>query len=75
MMGKPRAVRDRKSEMISCWICAAFIAVIFIAKYILVGADAMGVFNLALIILFVVWVFISIFYTFQYFKWKKANNM
>ncbi|MCI5731311.1 MAG: hypothetical protein MR304_07195 [Eubacterium sp.] len=75
MMGKPRAVRDRKSEMISCWICAAFIAVIFIAKNILVGADAMGVFNLALIILFVVWVFISIFYTFQYFKWKKANNM
>lgn len=75
MMGKPRAVRDRKSEMISCWICAVFIAVIFIAKNILVGADAMGVFNLALIILFVVWVFISIFYTFQYFKWKKANNM
>lgn len=75
MMGKPRAVRDRKSEMISCWICATFIAVIFIAKNILVGADAMGVFNLALIILFVVWVFISIFYTFQYFKWKKANNM
>lgn len=74
-MGKPRAIRDRKSEMISCWICAAFIAVIFIGKNLLVGADAMGVFNLALIILFVVWVLISLFYTFQYSKWKKANNM
>ena len=75
MMGKPRAIRDRKSEMISCWVCTAVIAVLFIAKNLLVGAETMGVFNMALIILFVVWMLISIFYTFQYRKWKKTNNM
>ena len=36
---------------------------------------ASTVFNTALIILFVVWILISLFYTIQYFKWKKANNM
>ncbi len=74
-MGKPRAIRNRKSEMISCWVCAAFVAILFIAKNLLVGTDAMGVFNLALIILFVIWFFISVFYTFQYVKWKKENKM
>ena len=68
-MSKPRAIRNRKSEMISCWVCAAFIAILFI------GSGSMGVFNTALIILFVVWILISLFYTIQYFKWKKANNM
>lgn len=74
-MGKPRAIRDHKSEMISCWVCAAFLAILLIAKTVLIGADTMGVFNLALMILFVVWVLISLFYTFQYWKWKKTNNM
>ena len=68
-MSKPRAIRNRKSEMISCWVCAAFIAIL------LIGSGSMGVFNTALIILFVVWILISLFYTIQYFKWKKANNM
>lgn len=31
-MSKPRAIRNRKSEMISCWVCAAFIAILFIGK-------------------------------------------
>ena len=74
-MSRQKAVRDRKSEMISCWVCTAVIAVLFIAKNLLVGAETMGVFNMALIILFVVWMLISIFYTFQYRKWKKTNNM
>ena len=69
-MSKPRAIRNRKSEMISCWVCAAFIAILFIGKNLLIG-----VFNTALIILCVVWVLISLFYTIQDFKWKKANNM
>ena len=68
-MSKPRAIRNRKSEMISCWVCAAFIAILFIGKNLLIGSGSMGVFNTALIIL------ISLFYTIQYFKWKKANNM
>ena len=74
-MSKPRAIRNRKSEMISCWVCAAFIAILFIGKTLLIGSGSMGVFNTALIILFVVWILISLFYTIQYFKWKKANNM
>ncbi len=74
-MGKPQAIRNRKSEMISCWVCAAFIAVVFLVKNFFIGADTMGVFNLALILLFGIWVLISIFYTYQYIKWKKANNM
>lgn len=74
-MGRPRGVRDRKSEMISCWICAAFVAVVFVAKNLLIGYLVLGTFNLALIILFVVWVLIAVFYTFQYKKWKKTNNM
>lgn len=74
-MGKPQAIRNRKSEMVSCWVCAAFVAVIFLVKNLFIGANTMGVFNLALIILFVIWVLISIFYTFQYFKWKKKNNL
>lgn len=74
-MGKPRAVRDRKSEMISCWICTAFIAIIFVAKNLLIGFQSMGVFNLALIILLVIWIVIALFYTIQYKKWKKTNNM
>ena len=74
-MSKPRAIRNRKSEMISCWVCAAFIAILFIGKHLLIGSGSMGVFNTALIILFVVWILISLFYTIQYFKWKKANNM
>ena len=74
-MSKPRAIRNRKSEMISCWVCAAFIAILFIGKKLLIGSGSMGVFNTALIILFVVWILISLFYTIQYFKWKKANNM
>lgn len=74
-MGKPRAVRDRKSEMMSCWICVAFIAIVFVAKNLLIGFQSMGVFNLALIILFVIWIVIALFYTIQYKKWKKTNNM
>ena len=74
-MSKPRAIRNRKSEMISCWVCAAFIANLLIGKNQLIGSGSMGVFNTALIILFVVWILISLFYTIQYFKWKKANNM
>ena len=74
-MSKPRAIRNRKSEMISCWVCAAFIAILFIGKNLLIGCGSMGVFNTALIMLFVVWILISLFYTIQYFKWKKANNM
>lgn len=74
-MGKPQAIRNRKSEMISCWLCAAFVALVFIVKNLLVGSDTMGVFNLALLLLFGVWILISLFYTFQYYKWKKNNNM
>lgn len=73
-MSKPRAIRNRKSEMISCWVCAAFIAICLLEN-LLIGSGSMGVFNTALIILFVVWILISLFYTIQYFKWKKANNM
>lgn len=74
MMGKPQAIRNRKSEMVSCWVCAAFVAVVFLVKNLFIGANTMGVFNTALIILFAVWVLISLFYTFQYIKWKKKNN-
>ena len=48
-MSKPRAIRNRKSEMISCWVCAAFIAILFIGKNLLIGSGSMGVFNTALI--------------------------
>ena len=74
-MGKPQAIRNRKNEMISCWVCTAFIAVVFIVKNVLVGSDTMGLFNLALILLFGVWILISLFYTFQYYKWKRTNKM
>lgn len=74
-MSKPRAIRNRKSEMISCWVCTAFVAILLIGKNLLIGSASMGVFNTALIILLVVWVVISLFYTFQYYKWKKENNM
>lgn len=74
-MGKPQAIRNRKSEMISCWVCAAFVAIVFIVKNLLVGSNTMGVFNVALLLLFVVWILISLFYTFQYYKWKKSNNV
>ena len=73
-MSKPHAIRNRKSEMMSCWVCAAFVAVVFIVKNLFIGADTMGVFNMALILLFVVWVLISLFYTFQYIRWKKKNG-
>ena len=49
-MSKPRAIRNRKSEMISCWVCAAFIAILFIGKNLLIGSGSMGVFNTALFI-------------------------
>lgn len=74
-VGKPRAVRDRKSEMISCWICVAFVAIIFVGKNLLIGFETIGVFNIVLIVLFVLWVLFAVFYTFQYKKWKKNNNM
>ena len=38
-MSKPRAIRNRKSEMISCWVCAAFIAILFIGKNLLIGCS------------------------------------
>lgn len=73
-MGKPQAIRNRKNEMISCWVCAVFVAIVFIVKNLLVGSTTMGVFNLALLVLLGVWILISLFYTFQYCKWKKSNN-
>ena len=74
-MGKPRAIRNRKSEMISCWICALFVAILLIGKNLLVGTSSMGLFNIIMIVLLVIWILISIFYTFQYRKWKKKNDM
>ncbi len=74
-MSKPRAIRDRKSEMTSCWVCALFVAIIFIAKNALIGFDTMGMFNWILIVLFGIWVGISVYYTVQYKRWKNKNNM
>lgn len=74
-MGRQKAVRDRKSEMTSCWVCAAFIAIVNVVINVLLGFQSKSVFNLVLIILFVIWVAFAIFYTIQYRKWKKKNNM
>lgn len=74
-MGKPQAIRNRKSEMISCWVCAAFVAVVSIVMNFLLSVDALGVFNVVVGALFIVWILISLFYTYQYFRWKKSNNM
>jgi hypothetical protein len=74
-MGKPRAVRNRKNEMVSCWVCALFVLIVLLVKTFFIGTKTMGVFNLALIILLIIWVLISVFYTFQYWKWKKKNKM
>lgn len=74
-MGKPQAIRNRKSEMISCWVCTAFVAIIFLVMNFLLKTDSLGIFNLAVSVLFGVWVLISLFYTFQYIRWKKTNNM
>ena len=74
-MGKPKAVRNRKSEMTSCWVCAAFVAIVNLGINALLGFQTNRVFNLALIILFIMWVIFAIFHTIQYIKWKKKNNM
>lgn len=74
-MGKPRAIRDRKSEMLGCWACFAFVAILLIAKTLLIGASGMGFFNIIMMVLLVVWLFIALFYTYQYYKWKKINQM
>lgn len=74
-MSRQKAVRDRKSEMMSCWICAIFVAIIFVGKTLLIGFDTVRTFNIVLLVLLVLWVLIAIFYTFQYMKWKKKNNM
>lgn len=74
-MSKPRAIRNRKSEMISCWVCAAFIAILFIGKNLLIGSGSMAYLTLHLLFYLSYGFLISLFYTIQYFKWKKANNM
>lgn len=74
-MSRQKAVRDRKSEMISCWICAIFVALIFFGKMLLIGPGSISTFNIVLLILLFVWVLIAIFYTIQYRKWKKKNDM
>lgn len=73
-MGKPGAIRNRKNEMISCWICVAFVVVVYVLKGLLIGFQSTAVFNLAIFILFIVWLLIALFYTLQYWKWKKANS-
>lgn len=73
-MGKPGAIRNRKNEMISCWVCVAFVAAVYVLKGLLIGFQSTAVFNLAIFILFIVWVLISLFYTMQYWKWKKTNG-
>lgn len=73
-MGKPGAIRNRKNEMISCWVCVAFVAAVYVLKGLLIGFQSTAVFNLAIFILFIVWVLIAFFYTVQYWKWKKANS-
>lgn len=73
-MGKPGAIRNRKNEMISCWVCVAFVAAVYVLKGLLIGFQSTAVFNLAIFILFIVWVLIALFYTLQYWKWKKANS-
>lgn len=74
-MGKPRAIRNRKSEMISCWVCVLFVAILLIGKNLLIGSSSMGMFNGIMIVLLIIWFFIAIFYTYQYYHWKKVNNM
>lgn len=74
-MGKPRAIRDRKSEMLSCWVCAVVVAIIYVGKNLLIGFQSIGMFDLAFMILFIVWVLIALFYTVRYKKWKKDHNM
>lgn len=73
-MGKPQAIRNRKNEMISCWVCTAFVAIVFSVMNFLLNVEALGVFNVAVSVLFIVWILISLFYTFQYLRWKKSNN-
>lgn len=72
--GKAGAIRNRKNEMISCWICVAFVVVVYVLKGLLIGFQSTAVFNLAIFILFIVWLLIALFYTLQYWKWKKANS-
>ena len=72
-MSRQKAVRDRKSEMISCWVCAIFVAIVFLGKTLLIGFDTVSIFNIVLLILLLAWVMIAVFYTFQYRKWKKDN--
>lgn len=74
-MSNSKGVRNRKSEMTSCWVCTAFVAIVYLVKNIFLGFELMGTVNIALMILFGIWAIISLFYTFQYRKWKKKNNM
>lgn len=74
-MSKQKAIRDRKGEMISCWVCAAFVAIIYLGKILLIGFDSASTFQAVLLVLFVVWILIAVFYTVQYGRWKKKNGM
>lgn len=73
-MGKPRAVRNRKSEMTSCWVCVIFVAIVFCVKNFLIGFDMTSMFNIVVLIVFAVWLIAAVFYTIEYKKWKKDHT-
>ncbi len=72
-MGKPRPIRNRKNEMTSCWACSVFVLIIFIVKNMLMGGALFSTFNIVLMVLFAVWVGISVFYTIQYFQKREKE--
>ncbi len=66
-MGKPKAIRNRKNEMISCWICALFVMILYVVKGFLLGFGT-GSIDVALWVLCAVWVVISIVYAVIWIK-------
>lgn len=73
-MGKPRPIRNRKNEMISCWACVVFVALIYAVKLGLL-TTSLSMIDYIFWGLGAVWIVIAIFYTIVYVKKKEDSGV
>ncbi len=73
-MLKKRPIRNRKSEMASCWACTVFLLIILLGKFFLLGFDSISVIDYAILVLIGMWFVISLIYTILYFRYREPKE-
>lgn len=74
VMGKPRAIRNRKNEMISCWVCTFVLVLVYLAKTVFIGNTTVGTLDVVLWLLTGIWFCISVFYTVQFVRKRERKQ-